>query len=1036
MKSRSQPASLVRMLSGSLALLFALAAPAFAQTTLNPTADSYVRSGTSNQNTNFGTSTDLYAKDGPASPGDEDYETFLKFDLTSVASIGSGSKLRLFKGNVTPTGITNQVRSSTNTSWIESGTGSITWANKPGLTSTIHATGTWPSQNNWAEWDITAFLQAEKAAGRNIVTLVVRSTLAQTQTTNAPRADSRTNASNPPQLAIVTGETTPPTVAITAPTGGTVTGSIAVSATASDNVGVVGVQFKLDGVNLGEEDTASPYSVTWNTAEVDQPGSHALTAVARDAAGNSTTSAAVNVTVADQDAPAVAITAPTGGTASNSIAVSATASDNVGVVGVQFKLDGVNLGAEDTSSPFSITWDTTTATNGSHTLTAVVRDAAGNATTSASIAVTVSNVAGTLSYSAKKTLASITVDGVLNESVWGEVGTTETVAKLVGGGTQNNTVTFGAMWDTTYLYIGVRVLDTQLFNDTTNTGTPPTNVWQDDSVEVYLDGNHNHATSYELTGGANGLGNDRQFTKGYNDTALGSKGSQTGVLHGWAAITGGGGYTVEIAIPWSNINVTGAAGLTIGFDVANNDDDNGSTTRETQVVWNGLVSNFNNTAAFGHLTLSATTVGTGGTPEINVQGGSPLVSIVDGDATPTLAKGTDFGNADVVSGSVEKTFNIQNTGTATLSSISVTTTNGEFGLLTAPPTSIAAGGNANFTIAFIPTATGNPTATLNIASNDADESPYNFSLKGTGTASAFVVGLNPQAHTGGMNATGKAHMLDLRPHSLRLGGTVTNWEANLDWANENGMEVLFGFGYAEGEDVLTAAGRQIYADRAAQTALTVGNRAKYFNVWNEWNGGFGLGGSPSSPGASDAAMYTDLLRRTYIAVKAVKPDAIICGGVIAGANETFLTGMLNAGAADYLDILDIHLYVYRQGWPGHVAPNAPGSVGAAKFMEVATARRDLVQQMTGKNMKIMMSEAGFHLNDDPPLTTAGQEQIGADYLTAVYNAARASGFIEGIWWFQLRSHVRVGGSISPHGLVRNNDTLRPKYFSFKTQAAQ
>ena len=62
--------------------------------------------------------------------------------------------------------------------------------------------------------------------------------------------------------------------------------------------------------------------------------------------------------------------------------VAANASDNVGVAGVQFKLDGANLGAEDTASPYSVTWNTTTATNGSHTLTAVARDAAGNTTTS------------------------------------------------------------------------------------------------------------------------------------------------------------------------------------------------------------------------------------------------------------------------------------------------------------------------------------------------------------------------------------------------------------------------------------------------------------------------------------------------------------------------------------------------------------------------------------------------------------------------------------------------------------------------------
>jgi hypothetical protein len=56
---------------------------------------------------------------------------------------------------------------------------------------------------------------------------------------------------------------------------------------------------------------------------------------------------------------------------------------------VQFKLDGANLGAGVTASPYSITWNSTTATSGTHTLTAVARDAAGNTGTAAIITVTV-----------------------------------------------------------------------------------------------------------------------------------------------------------------------------------------------------------------------------------------------------------------------------------------------------------------------------------------------------------------------------------------------------------------------------------------------------------------------------------------------------------------------------------------------------------------------------------------------------------------------------------------------------------------------
>jgi hypothetical protein len=96
---------------------------------------------------------------------------------------------------------------------------------------------------------------------------------------------------------------------------------------------------------------------------------------------------------ADTTPPTVSLTAPQAGAtvSGQAVSVAANASDNVAVVGVQFKLDGNNTGSEDTTAPFSISWNSTTATNGSHTLTAVARDAAGNTRTSSGVTVTVNN---------------------------------------------------------------------------------------------------------------------------------------------------------------------------------------------------------------------------------------------------------------------------------------------------------------------------------------------------------------------------------------------------------------------------------------------------------------------------------------------------------------------------------------------------------------------------------------------------------------------------------------------------------------------
>src|SRR6266850_1928944 len=132
--------------------------------------------------------------------------------------------------------------------------------------------------------------------------------------------------------------------------------------------------------------------MTWNSASVAN-GVHVIAALARDAAGNTHLAASVGVTVSnDTTAPAVALTNPEGGaTITGSWTIVATASDNVAVAGVQFLLDGVNLGGEDTSAPFEVVWNSGTVANGTHVIAAVARDAAGNTQTGAAAAVMVDN---------------------------------------------------------------------------------------------------------------------------------------------------------------------------------------------------------------------------------------------------------------------------------------------------------------------------------------------------------------------------------------------------------------------------------------------------------------------------------------------------------------------------------------------------------------------------------------------------------------------------------------------------------------------
>jgi len=194
-----------------------------------------------------------------------------------------------------------------------------------------------------------------------------------------------------------TGSGTPPTVSIASPSSGlTVSGTVSLSANATGNgAAIAWVEFDLDGNLLSPVITTAPYSFSWNSSTTTD-GSHTLIAVTSDASGNTSTSAPVFVAVSNTSTqPSIAITAPTNGlVVAGTTTVSADVLASAGVASVQFKRDGNNLGAAVTAAPFQTSWDTTTATNGVHFLTAVVKDKANVTVTSNPVVVTISNGGG------------------------------------------------------------------------------------------------------------------------------------------------------------------------------------------------------------------------------------------------------------------------------------------------------------------------------------------------------------------------------------------------------------------------------------------------------------------------------------------------------------------------------------------------------------------------------------------------------------------------------------------------------------------
>ncbi|WP_037299797.1 BspA family leucine-rich repeat surface protein [Runella limosa] len=120
-------------------------------------------------------------------------------------------------------------------------------------------------------------------------------------------------------------------------------------------------------------------------------------------------------------------------------------------------------------------------------------------------------------------------------------------------------------------------------------------------------------------------------------------------------------------------------------------------------------------------------------PEINVKGNS--VNIASGDNSPVITDHSDFGPASVTGGTVTRTFTIENIGTSDLvlgaNPVSLTNLT-DFSITQPSLTTIPAGSSTTFTVTFDPTTAGLRAATISIANNDSNESPYTFAIEGYG----------------------------------------------------------------------------------------------------------------------------------------------------------------------------------------------------------------------------------------------------------------------------------------------------------------
>lgn len=178
--------------------------------------------------------------------------------------------------------------------------------------------------------------------------------------------------------------------------------------------------------------------------------------------------------------------------------------------------------------------------------------------------------------------------------------------------------TASVLWNEHYLFVCVAVLDDRAMND-----NDEATVYMDDCVEVFIDGDH--------SGGTYGENDAHFFLPRNGGTAIEVlNGIRDVAFYPISGVSSESGYTLEIRIPWSDLGVTARAGMSLGFDVHVNDDDDGGD-REHKVSWFGTQDNaYQSSDNLGTVHLVASEQSSAATPaghQPKAQGSAPAGAV-------------------------------------------------------------------------------------------------------------------------------------------------------------------------------------------------------------------------------------------------------------------------------------------------------------------------------------------------------------------------------------------------------------------------
>jgi hypothetical protein len=204
--------------------------------------------------------------------------------------------------------------------------------------------------------------------------------------------------------------------------------------------------------------------------------------------------------------------------------------------------------------------------------------------------------------------------------------------------------------------------------------------------------------------------------------------------------------------------------------------------------------------------------------------------------------------------------------------------------------------------------------------------------------------------------------------------------------------------------------------RYAETVVkTFNGKVKFYQVWNEWDGGCGM----KDHGRGDAESYVRLIASVYPRIKAIDPSIVVIANSVC-TGDSFLKKTIDLGVLKYCDAIALHTYIYKKQGNTLEDEWRPRMENVDKMLREAN---------DGREFPLYITEVGWPTHVGSHGAT---EEYSADSMARVYLHAISLPFIKGVWWYDFRDDGwDPKYNEYNFGMLRNDFTPKLSYFVYR-----